>query len=175
MEVGVLSGIATTQNADTDEGAEAQMSLSLRRNFYSEICASLNTVCDVSVPALVLETCVLEVCSAFGNILHLTMFCIKKGFASASGVDLSTIECFVTNSRRAGITCSRIFRRLKDGDPFPPALDTIQNMKPCWQYKTTSLLWCMIVILFVFQERLIRKKQCLKMSTIKLIFAHLTQ
>ena len=37
MEVGVLSGIATTQNADTDEGAEAQMSLSLRQNFYSEM------------------------------------------------------------------------------------------------------------------------------------------
>ena len=31
MEVGVLSGIATTQNADTDEGAEAQMSFSLRQ------------------------------------------------------------------------------------------------------------------------------------------------
>ena len=34
MEVGVLSGIARTQNADTDEGAEAQMSFHLRQIFF---------------------------------------------------------------------------------------------------------------------------------------------
>ena len=35
MEVGVLSGIARTQNADTDEGAEAQMSFNLSYNLFS--------------------------------------------------------------------------------------------------------------------------------------------
>ena len=34
MEVGVLSGIARTQNADTDEGAEAEMSFHLRQKKF---------------------------------------------------------------------------------------------------------------------------------------------
>ena len=85
MEVGVLSGIARTQNADTDEGAEAQMSFNLsynlfsardqlfdQNNLYQPVCLTTEFL-SVELPRF--DICVSEVCCALGNVLSAPLLC----------------------------------------------------------------------------------------------------
>ena len=158
MEVGVLSGIARTQNADTDEGAEAQMSFHLRQNlflfarptFWPEKIYTSRKYC------LTTDFCLWSKspwCLCFRGVFSTYLPIYFAHLKHKMRFLLQILGCsYQTNFKTFGSWQTQftavlywIFRRLRVGVPFPPCCRTIgsepiQNMKLFRQDKTTSPL-----------------------------------